>query len=219
VVVRVFDECTVHDRPWVMNDQPPCWDRLPVTIVRSGWPHIYSGRIDGVTGFHVRSPGFVLASTVQSRISCSYPQDTGTSRPWRQCGQRGGDEGCVPGCSGFGSCVEYSDPGGRCFWPADALKEMLQTQDARAASPYGEIILDTFHHPWTDLYPQVIVAVLYQARCAQSEYARARDVRQAFCQEFGLPARCVPLLEYDEQRTEAPFAASDMGSCASCWDR
>jgi len=222
VVIRVFDECSEHARPWLTNEEPPCWDRLPVSVVRAEWPLIYTGRVPGGP-FHVRAPGLVLSGAVQSRISCSYPSDTGTAHNWRQCWPRGGDgRDCIPGCHGFPSC-RYQDNGdGRCWWPADDLETMLRRQDEHGhdcgGCDYNEIILDTFNKPWTDLFPSAVVAFFHQARCSQDEFRRVRAARVAFCSAFGMGPRCRPMLEFDELLTHGPFAGSESVRCVSCWD-
>ena len=222
VVIRVFDECNNPDRPWLPNEEWPCWDRMPVSIVRAGWPLIYTGRVPGGP-FHVRAPGLILSAAIQSRITCSYPSDTGTAHNWRQCSPRGGDGGdCIPGCHGFGSCRRWDNDDGRCWWPGEDLETMLNRQDERGhdcgGCAYNEVIVDTFNHPWDDLYPSVVRAFFYQARCSQEEFGRVRDVRRAFCRAFDLGTRCPSMIEYDELHTDAPFAAGETISCSDCWD-
>ena len=121
----------------------------------------------------------------------------------------GGDRQCVPGCSGFSSCVQQPGSEG-CWWPPSHLKGMLEDQDAdgptRFLHGYNEVILDTYNQPWDTLYPRVVQAVIIQARCSAGERSRAYETRRQFCAEFTLGGRCVPVLEYDEERAEAPFA-------------
>lgn len=218
VVMKVFDPCNDYDEPWSFTTYDAydihCPDRISVTIVRQGWPKICT-----CMSPFARTPGFVFSSAVDSRISCSYRADTATTRTWRQCEPVGGDGsndliwGCVPGCHGAGVCESAESDNGECLYGPGRLQTMLEAQDLRAPTrhlaDYNEIILDTYNHPWTDLFPSVVVAVFYQARCSPEEQSRAYDVRRRFCAAFALRARCVPVLEYDELRSAAPFDPPD----------
>merc|ERR1712176_672773 len=89
VVIKVNDDCNDARRPWIMSEQPPCRDRIAVSVVRYGWPNIYPGWIPGVPWYRTRAPGMVFSEDVQSRISCSYPIDSGSAKQWRSCSPRG----------------------------------------------------------------------------------------------------------------------------------
>ena len=218
VTMRVWDECTDSARPWTQNQQPPCWDRLSATLVNAQHPEIYSGTMPG-GAWHVLSPGFVFdgSTRLQRRISCSYPCDAGTSRNFLQCGQRGGDAGCMPGCN-TGSCLDagaftdHCPPW--CAYPGGSLAAMMYQQDALVGigSAYNEIIFDTYHQPWEDdLLPAVILAVFVQQGCSEAELARALQVREAFISEYGLSwTDGPPVVWYDHTHPTSPFSLARM---------
>lgn len=219
VVMKVFDPCNDYAQPWLRatigSPDIHCPDRMSVTIIRREWPKICT-----CMSRDARTPGFVFSSAIGSRISCAYRADTATTRDWRQCNEIGGNGnngdsthdivwGCVPGCHGLPLCDSAEKDNGECVYEPSRLETMMQAQDlkgdTRFLADYNEVVLDTYNQPWTDLHPSVVVAVFYQARCSAHELRRAFDVRDQYCEAFGLAARCVPVLEYDELRESAPF--------------
>ena len=206
VVVRVFDECTDFDEPWVLSEEPPCWDRLVVSVINRRHPEVYRGNLPGKP----LAPGFVFASppALQRHLVCSYPRDAGTSQLKRACdpllrgGWVNGDKSCTPGC--FKPNCDPQAPQFWCSWRPDDLGGMLRYQDANPAG-YNELILDTFHKPFDRLLPSIVVAVFVQRGCTEDEKGRARLSRDTFCAAHGLEPSCVPLLEYDAAST-APFS-------------
>ena len=158
IVVHVVDGQEAPGKPWLPDASSPVGDHFAVSIVNAAHPDVY----EGGQGPKSRAPGMVLASTpaMQQRISCAYNRDAGSNN--KQCGVRGGNDWCRPGCTKY-----WCGEDGRkwnCAYRPSQLLEAMQRQDAELPHGhvpvygYNEVVLDAWRTPWADAVPDAILA-------------------------------------------------------------
>lgn len=209
VLVHTFDAVDAVDMGR-LDVWTPCpadlwcghFQRFSVSLINQRLPHFFNENKQG---------GFVLAnaplSPPSSKLRCAFAFDAGGMVG------HGGCPGTVCGdpSDAFGASTSY------CYWEGSQLKHMLDAHELRAkeeagygeakgGSNYNEIVIGA--DVWLSALPHLIEAIFFPAHvdAEAGAEARARQVHAAFLAEFGGRVPWVPLLRYDREQIDSPFA-------------
>jgi len=205
-------------------------DRASVSVLNQMMPYLYRPcNLPKLIKAGFLSLPFVVldtaATAVQSRYSCCYPSDSGTSK--FSCPSQGGDPWCKPGCNagaeayrencglgqscryGLKACLEQT-LGWRCHnerFPSRCKAELgASSEQCWQYWQHNEIILDAWQHSgWNRVAMIVAIGVMHDA--SHAAISLAREVHIAAMAE--IPQ--IPLLRYkfDALNSEKPFTLLD----------
>lgn len=182
VLVRVFDDLTDPERPWLPCPRDKPWlagcarfsDHFSASLVWPGHTEVYT------TG----RGGFVLRPTAVRQV-CFYHMD-GTTM------SKAGNP-CPEFCTSPGARMW------RCAWPPP---QMQQGMNIQRGEDHNEIILDAA--TWVHNLPHTIEAVFTIPTNDPRSKEEARRVHQKYLRDTGLRVEDVPFLLYDKTKT-IPF--------------
>ena len=88
-------------------------------------------------------------------------------------------------------------------WRAQGVECEKGGKDGRSRC-HNELVLDA--SAWTTHMPRTIVAVFFQRTSSEKSVANARAFHHQLLQRYGLEAKALPLVVYDDKEKQAPFA-------------
>ena len=219
VAVRILDRLGNHEQQWLPNPyDKKRSDRWSLSIINRLRPHTYEGPPGDLLN-HPGTVGLVFRpEAVDAVLLCAFPRDGGTLN--NGCDPPGVTSACIPGCMVHGAISWCPDDGSRWWgcafrgssavvrqWGPSQLHHAIRIhQEADLYTVYNELIVDV-HELVTRLYPSAIEAVFYRKPGGIEARQSANALREAFCNAYSIVS--LPLLRFDVDDLEAPFAAVD----------